>query len=75
MKLHMVFGIIFLISCLSGVPAAAQYCCHQAHHCGDSDDCDHHCFSMSHSSPSYGWKGAASEATEGNIVEVSTCQE
>jgi hypothetical protein len=73
MKPHVIFGTIVLIAGLSGVPAAAQ-CCHHGHHCGDYDDCDHHCYSTSSSGRSDSWvpfsKAAASEAAEGKIIEV-----
>jgi len=73
MKSRVIFGILFLFTCLSGMPAAAQGC-HHGHHCGDCDDCDHHCYSTSQSSRSDSWapstKAALSEATEGKIAEV-----
>ena len=73
MKSRVILGIVFLVTCLSGVPAAAQGC-HHGHHCGDCDDCDHHCYSTSQSSRSDSWapstKAALSEATGGKIAEV-----
>lgn len=73
MNSRIIFATIFLIACLSGVPAAAQ-CCHHGHHCEDYDGCDHHCYSSSPSSRSDSWvpttKTAASEAREGKVVEV-----
>ncbi len=86
MRLRFVLGVVFLVACLSGVPAAAQCCHHHGHHCGDCadcDDCDHHCYSTSQSSRSDStsqtsqsdrWapstKAAVSDTAEGKIAEV-----
>ncbi|MGA9055075.1 MAG: hypothetical protein WB763_01035 [Terriglobia bacterium] len=77
MKLRVLFGVVFLIGCLSGLPAAAQCCHHHGHlcgDCGDCNDCDQHCYSTSRASRSDSWapsnKAAVSETTEGKIAEV-----